>query len=148
VKRTLATPPRTWVFTPDERLHLPDLITTCLLRCTTDHDRDQAGLPDDIWCEEISPALEIRVTEGGEGDDAVWTGDFLKVCINRHPFSHNPQLRQPYAIVEVAQEQYSQVMDADELAELIAKVEQHVEVMKTAHAHLIEAVTAHEGGGA
>lgn len=147
MKRIPVTPPRQWVFTPDERLHLPDLITTCLLRCTTGHDRDQDTLPDDIWCQEVSPALEIRVTEGGEGDDAVWTGGFLKIIINRHPFSHNPAMRQPYAIAEVAQEQYSKVMNPGELAGLIAQVEQHVEVMKTAHAHLIEAVAAHQAGG-
>lgn len=143
MKQLLDAPPRTWVFHPDERLHLPDLPVTCMLGCTS-HPAERDWHPEDVWCQWTSPGLDVTVTEGR---DETWDASYLRVHVNRHPFSFNPELRRPYAILQAADEQYSKTMGPDELAELIAKVEQHVEAMKTAHAQLVAALAVYQDGG-
>ncbi len=144
MKQLLDAPPRTWVFRPDERLHLPDLPVTCMLGCEVDHAADKDWHPEDVWCQRNSPGLDITVTEGA---DDTWDASYFKVHVNRHPFSLNPALRRPYAILQAAEEQYSKVMGPDELAELIGKFEQHVQAMKTAHAQLVAALAVYQDGG-
>lgn len=146
VAATLPDRPRTWV---RRIIGGGQSQERCPEWCTADHRVDTHGNLDDLTHvgDEVAVAIPV-VHHWTDGEPVSVPLPALTVQIRQDPYSESPRRRQPFAVVELANDEVVDELSPDGLAAIIAQVRAHLDRMEQVHAHLVRALAARPGAPA
>ncbi|MFD5724689.1 DUF6907 domain-containing protein [Streptomyces sp. NPDC058368] len=114
----------------------------CMPGCIFDHcyDASTPTHPSDIWCQTERTDVTLPINENGTPEEF----RVLGITLNVRPWDAKVSQRLPHASIEVIDDCWIEDLDPDALAHVIATLASRLDVLKDAHAQLIELRTGYE----
>ncbi|MFI0897095.1 DUF6907 domain-containing protein [Streptomyces sp. NPDC020983] len=141
------TEPRTWV---------RDIVTggqtteVCPEFCTFSHDADRVGFLDDLVHSGDDTAVHLTIRSFRTGEPTAEPVEALRVQIRLDPYSDNPRRRQPFATLELLEDEMADELGPEELLALLRLIRDHlddVEYRVVPQLIAARAAWARKGGG-
>lgn len=142
---SITTEPRTWTFQPPAWVGCGPITETCPTFCRQDHTGDQRAHPEDIWHQQMGPAVRVKLS-------AIESDDFpvervLEAQLTTRPHCPQRSERVPHVTIEWSEGLWTEPLDPDGLAALIHSLSAHVDNLRIVHSQLVKAVAEHQDGG-